>query len=208
MLIRKKLRDPPLVQRFTSLWPDVSSCLLSLFLSVDWSQQPCSPLHPRQGNRKSEQSKMSKEISHSKGNPLKWAYFLAEIQTFELILKDTLGVYQYFLPRLQTKMINSVPCITDGETHIKYEGTSYFINSSNSEVKNFLHCSSRFSNTIIIPHVKGFLLRSIFHLLWDHLCICSHSYQSERSMCFQGRVIWFQYNLSSPFSMYLPRTIK
>lgn len=74
-------------------------------------------------------------------------FFLAEIQTFELIVKDILGIYQYFLPHLQTKMINIVHCIIKGEIHIKYEGTGYLIYSSNSEVKVFLHCRSRFSYT-------------------------------------------------------------
>lgn len=122
---KKKLKDPPLVQRFTSLHPDVSSCLLSLFLSVDWSQQPCSPLPPWQHDSKPEQSKAPKEISHSNRNSLKVSTFFSRIQIFQLIAKDILGIYQYFLPHLKTKTIKSVLGIREGETHIKYERTDY-----------------------------------------------------------------------------------
>lgn len=133
-----------MVQKFTSLYPDVSSCLLSLFLSGDWSQQPCSPLHSGQDDSKSEQSKTPKEISYSKGNSLKVSTFSIWIQIFQLITKDILGIYQYFLPHLNTKTIISVHGITEGETHIKCEGTDYLINVLNSDEKIFLYCSSSF----------------------------------------------------------------
>lgn len=146
---------PLACQAFSSLWTEVSSLV-----------------HPFiQGHRKSEQSKTFKEILHSKEILWKWAHFLAEIQTFELIVKDILGIYQYFLPHLQTKMINIVHCIIKGETHIKYEGTGYLIYSSNSEVKVFLHCRSRFSYTKLSSLMWKFLLRTIFHMSWNHLCI-------------------------------------
>lgn len=121
------------------------SCLLSLFLSVDWSQKPCSPLPPWQRDSKSEQSKAPKEISHSNRNSLKVSTFFSRIQIFQLIEKDILGIYQYFLLYLKTKTINSVLGVREGETHIKYERTDYLINALNSEEKIFLYCNSRFS---------------------------------------------------------------
>lgn len=50
--------------------------------------------------------------------------FSSRIQVFQLIAKDILGTYQYFLPHLKTKTIISVHGITEGETHVKYEGTN------------------------------------------------------------------------------------
>lgn len=70
--------------------------------------------------------------------------FTSRIQIFQLITKNILGIYEYFLPHLKTKTIISVRGITEGETHTKCEGTDYLINALNSEEKIFLYCSSSF----------------------------------------------------------------